>query len=90
MIPVPVSLHHDHDIIYPDPDVPPIRDIAGFYHFHHFMLEGGGSSIISCWLDIERLHSLHDEEKARALEDFFDNYLVLCILILSSFRFLIV
>jgi hypothetical protein len=41
------------------------------------MLKGGGSAIISCWLDIEKLHSLHDEDKAKALEDFFDNYMVL-------------
>ena len=66
----------DRISIISDPDVAPIRDISGFYNFHHFMLEGGGSAIISCWLDIEKLHCLRDEERAKFLEDFFDNYLV--------------
>ena len=53
-----------------------LTDITGFYCFHHYLLDSEGRVLVNCWLAIERLHSLTNDERALYLEDMLDTYLV--------------
>jgi len=52
-----------------------LTDITGFYSFHHYLLDSEGRVLVNCWLAIERLHSLTNDERALYLEDMLDTYL---------------